>query len=336
MPESTIPIPGRFLQKVVARIERTGLPPLRRRRTSDRYTITARADSAGGFELVLHDYRYVDASLFSTYGQLAAHIGMDVIEMLDVLAGDDFQELPDVDDLLDPYRTRYVEGAAAVENAAEVFGALPLEEPNDALELLLDHLPGPELAPLLAGTIGRDFEATPATASPGQLPAGSAGAGRELRLGGVQEAVVGRGRGSRTEHRVPSAASLTCLQHVLDRLGRGVWIRGGWRDPRCVASWESEDLNMASSWTDTVMVIWYPRGDWSVVANKQVDGENMEIEEHTRIRTPKEFVEAVFDCGSAVDMDLGYVEIKERLDAIAGADAQFARLLREYLDSDEL
>jgi hypothetical protein len=93
---------------------------------------------------------------------------------------------------------------------------------------------------------------------------------------------------------------------------------------------------MASSWTDTVMVIWYPRGDWSVVANKQVDGENMEIEEHTRIRTPKEFVEAVFDCGSAVDMDLGYVEIKERLDAIAGADAQFARLLREYLDSDEL
>jgi hypothetical protein len=336
MPESTIPIPGRFLQKVVARIERTGLPPLRGLRTSDSYTITARADSAGGFELVLHDYRYVDVSHFRTYSQLAAHTGMDVIEMLDVLAGDDFPYLPDVDDLLDPFRTRYVEGAAAVEDAAEVFGALALEEPNDALEVLLKVLPGPELAPLLAGTIERDFEPGPATASPGQPSAANLGLSAELRLGGVHEAVVARETGSLTVHRVPSAASLSCLQHVLDRLGRGVWIRGGWRDPGYVPIWEKEGLNMASSWTDTVYALRYPNGDWSVVATKHVDGESFEVKEHTGIRTPEQFVKAVLDCGFAVGIGWGYVELEKRLDGIESADAEFATLLRQHLDSDEL
>ena len=205
----TLQVPGEFLREVFSHVERTGKPLLRPQAPTDEITILAWPDRDGSYDLSLDDeYEAVMASI-DTWEELIGYLDVPFEELRETLLarGYDPKSIPEPEEMDD-------------EDA-------PGMHASDLCDLIRDLAPGPTLEEVLA-ELPASFEWDPGTDYPG-LPYNVQEALEWLesrgRIDGVAETEGGRPGWTVNETWVPSATALSCLQYVLDRLDRRVWIR---------------------------------------------------------------------------------------------------------------
>ena len=93
------------------------------------------------------------------------------------------------------------------------------------------------------------------------------------------------------------------------------------------------------AWTDYIIATRRPDGTWLIEGkthSKVDDFETAEWQDRTSvegIRTPEQFVKAVFDCDEEMGFSWGVGEIESRVADISAVDPKFASALLEYLET---
>jgi hypothetical protein len=218
MSEGEMLIPGEFLHQVFEHVARTRKPLLREPSPDDDHVIWARGGNPE-YELDLADASrnpyYDELGDMETWGHMAAYLNMDVEDLFREAKRRGYQYMPYEDQ---------------VEETLEESGSLDdltLFEPHDLAECMKHRLPGTQLEDLLAG-VPAWFRWDPATASPG-IPQNPDDArdwnANDGALGGVRVTHERSGSGSIEVTWVASPAALSCLQYVLDEMGRDAQIQ---------------------------------------------------------------------------------------------------------------
>lgn len=209
MATNEILIPGDFLRRVFEHVTQTGRPLLRKRAAGDGYVIRA-WNGSPEYDLTLEGGALDDDVManIETWGAMADYLDMELEELYAEARKRGFGP--------EPWRLGEADDPASV----------ILWDPHSVAGAMKDRLLGPHIDDLLEG-LPRKFRWDPATPPPGDPPAADAKAWKAYdgALGGVAVTEERMGVVSEKVTWVPSAASLSCLQYVLDRLERGAWIR---------------------------------------------------------------------------------------------------------------
>ena len=110
------------------------------------------------------------------------------------------------------------------------------------------------------------------------------------------------------------------------------------KNSRSVTIWKQSEANLMGAWTDCIIATRQAHGTWLVEGkthSKVDDFETAEWQDRASvegIRTPEQFVKAVFACDEEMGFSWGHAEIKDRVGEIAAVDPAFASALRDYLE----
>lgn len=190
-PQADLTIPPDYVAAARAAFQQDGIPLLRSRQPSDAYTVYARADDTGRYDLSLREEDEAVGQL-GTWGDVADYLLLPFQEMVQALRACD-----------------YPEGCTPETPNDHV------PNPYDPIEELAHLRPWRDLTDLLEGV-------------PAVLETRDADAMAEI--GEVRvERVSSRPGEDRLEISVDSAIALSALQLLMDRLDRGVHIQL-WQD----------------------------------------------------------------------------------------------------------